>query len=273
MKIPETGSAGESLRIISQQINDQADRDNDMSGDQKDVEIPESYTRSSTGRPATDLVMGHILESLVDGNMIPGQRVNATQLAEELGVSIVPVREALHFLAGEGVIKLMALKGARIRTMNAEEIVDWWHIFLALAEISFEACARAIVNDPQQARRIERKLEIIAEAEINSTPARFIMTLADFHRLVHSIADKPVFDDAVRRLQVVFWCSFLPAYVPFDIYGPVFVKHYRLVGEALMRGDYNSAKSSFRYHVNWSSAIIEGARPEPGLPWAEGAES
>ncbi len=273
MKIPETESAGGLLRIISPQKKDQTDRDLDMSGDQKDIEIPESYARSSTGRPATDLVMSHILESLVDGTMIPGQRVNATQLAEELGVSIVPVREALHFLAGEGVVKLMALKGARISTMNAEEIVDWWHIFLALAEISFEACARAIAKNPQQARRIQKKLDIIAEAEINSTPARFIMTLADFHRLVHSIAEKPVFDDAVRRLQVVFWCSFLPAYVPFEDYGPLFVKHYRLVGEALMRGDYNSAKSNFRYHGNWSSAIIEGARPEPGSPWAESNES
>ena len=154
MKMPETGSAGESLRIISQQNKNQADRDNVMSGDQTDIEIPDSYAHSSTGRPATDLVMGHILESLVDGKMVPGQRVNATQLAEELGVSIVPVREALHFLAGEGVVKLMALKGARISTMNAEEIVDWWHIFRALAEISFEACARAITNNPEQAQKI-----------------------------------------------------------------------------------------------------------------------
>ncbi|MCP4048682.1 MAG: GntR family transcriptional regulator [Gammaproteobacteria bacterium] len=238
-----------------------------MSGNKSDIEIPESYALSSTGRPATDLVMGHILESLVDGKMVPGQRVNATQLADELNVSIVPVREALHFLAGEGVIKLMALKGARISTVNADEIVDWWNIFRALAEISFEPCARAIVKDPQQALRIAKKLDFIAEAEKKSTPARFIMTLADFHRLVHSVSDKPVLDDAMKRLQVVFWCSFLPTLIPFEVYGPLFVKHYRLVGEALMRGDFHSARSIFRHHVNWSSAIIEGDRPEPGAAW------
>ena len=262
---------GESLRIISEEYKDQPKRDNDMNGDQKVIPIPEPYTRTSTGRPSTDLVMNHILDALLDGMMIPGQRVNATRLAEELKGSMVPVREALHFLAGEGVIELLALKGARISTLNANEIVDWWLIFRAIAELTFEPCAKAIMKDPSQAQRIEYRLEVIADAEINSTPSRFIMTLIDFHRLVHAIADRPVMDEAIRRLQAVFWCSFLPAYVPFETYGPLFVQHYRLLGEALMRGDYASAISNFRYHVNWSSAIIEGARPDPALPWAEGA--
>lgn len=272
MKYPETSVTVESLRIISGESKSQPNRDNDMTGDQTDIQIPEPYSRTSTGRPATDLVMGHILDSLLDGTMVPGQRVNATQLAEALKVSIVPVREALHFLAGEGVITLMALKGARISTMNAEEIVDWWHILRALAEIAFEPCAKALVKDPSQAQRMQRSIDVITEAEVNSTPARFIMTLIDFHRVVHDIAVKPVMDDAIRRLQAVFWCSFLPAYIPFETYGSLFVEHYRLIGEALMRGDYGSATSNMRYHVNWSSAIIEGARPDPGLPWAEGAE-
>ena len=272
MKYPKTSATGESLGIISDELKDQSNRDNNMTGDQKDIPIPESYSRTSTGRPATDLVMSYVLDSLLDGTMKPGQRVNATRLAEDLKVSIVPVREALHFLAGEGVVELLALKGARISTMNAAEIVDWWRIFRAIAELSFELCAKAVVKDPTQAQRLEYRLEVIADAEINSTPSRFIMALTDFHRLIHAIADRPVMDEATRRLQVVFWCSFLPAFIPFEIYGPRFVRHYRLLCEALMRGDYASATSNFRYHVNWSTAIIEGARPDPALPWTDGCD-
>lgn len=272
MKYPKSDATGESLGIIPNEPKDQSNRDNHMTGDQKNIPIPESYSRTSTGRPATDLVMSYVLDSLLDGTLKPGQRVNATRLAEDLDVSIVPVREALHFLAGEGVVELLALKGARISTMNTTEIVDWWRIFRAIAELSFESCAKAVMKDPTQVRRLEYRIEVIADAEINATPSRFIMALTDFHRLVHAIADRPVLDEATRRLQVVFWCSFLPAYIPFEIYGPQFVKHYRLVGEALIRGDYASAISNFRYHVNWSSAIIDGARPDPALPWTEGSD-
>ena len=258
---------------ISPETESHCHRENEINSDKIDLQIPETYARTNTGRLATDLVMNHILDSLLDGRMQPGQRINATRLAEALDVSIVPVREALHFLAGEGVVKLLALKGARISTMESNEIVDWWNIFRAIAEISFEPCALAIVRDPSQAQKIGKALNNIAVSEVEATPARFIMALTDFHRVVHEIADKPVLDDAFRRLQVIFWCSFLPAYIPFEKYGPLFVDHYRMVGEALMRGDYAASVANFEYHVNWSSAIIEGARPAPGSPWSSSVES
>ena len=226
-----------------------------------------AYFSTSTGRPATDLVMAHILDGLVAGELVPGQRVNASKLSKQLDVSVVPVREAIHFLAGEGVIELLPLKGARIREMNADEIVDWWHIYRAISSIGFQSAAEAIVEHPDQISRIKRALDRIDDAEKTQPPVSYILSLADFHRVCHSIGDKQVLDDAIRRLQVVFWCSFLPQYIPFDIYGPYFSQHYRIVGEAILRGDGETAISAFRHHVEWSSAIIMGERPEPGAPW------
>lgn len=240
-----------------------------MSPDALDVPIPDIYTRTSTGRPATDLVMAHILDGLLDRKFESGQRLNAKSIAEELDVSIVPVREAMHFLAGEGVVELMPLKGARIRTMNPDETVDWWHVFCAIGNVGIRAASRELLRSPEKVKLVAEAQGRIDAAEGNISPQRFIMTLLDFHRVLNEICDRPVLDEAVRRLQVVFWCSFLPDYVPFDIYGPWFASHYGKVAEAIAVGDGETAVSAFKYHVAWSSAIMHGARPEPGAPWQD----
>lgn len=229
--------------------------------------LPDVYFRSSTGRPATDVVMGHILDGLISRELAPGQRLNANQLCKTLNVSVVPVREALHFLAGEGVVELLPLKGARIRTMDANEIVDWWHIYRAISNVGIRAAAAALLSEPGQSDRIEQALERIEVAERMEAPVRYVMSLADFHRVANDIGKQTVVDEATRRLQVIFWCSFLPDYIPFDIYGKYFSEHYRAVGEAIMRGDGETAVSAFRHHVDWSSSIIKGDRPVPGAPW------
>lgn len=234
-----------------------------------EVPIPDIYTRTSTGRSATDLVMGHVLDGLLDRKFEPGARLNAKSIAEELDVSIVPVREALHFLAGEGVVELMPLKGARIRTMNPEETVDWWHVFCAIGNVGIRASTRELLKFPEKAKLVAEAQDRIDSAEGKVSPQRFIMTLLDFHRVLNEICGKPVLDEAVRRLQVVFWCSFLPDYVPFDIYGPYFALHYGNVAKAIMAGDSETAVSTFKHHVAWSSAIMHGARPEPGAPWQD----
>lgn len=225
------------------------------------------YFRSSTGRDSTDLVIDHILDSLLTGAMQPGERLNARKLVGELDVSVVPVREAIHFLAGEGVVELLPLKGAKIREMNADEIVDWWHVLRVITNLSFEAAARRIVSNSASTVLIRNALAAIEHTENSKDPITYLLSLVEFHRAVTQIGEQPVLDEAIRRLQTVYWLTFLPRYISFDVYGTDFTKNYHHVGEALMRGDGESAASIFNHHVAWSSAIISGERPKPGSAW------
>ena len=229
-----------------------------------------SFFRTSTGREATDLVIGHILDQVIAGEMIPGERLNASKISDTLNVSVVPVREAIHFLAGEGVVELMALKGARIREMDADEVVDWWHIFEALGGIGFRAAAAAIAQTPALSTHIEQALETIENTQITKSSLEYLLALNDFHRAANRIGNKAVIDEAIRRLQTMFWLSVLPQYIPFEQYGKVFTANYHHIAGALMRGDGESAASIFSHHVAWSSAIILGERPDPDAPWSPG---
>lgn len=225
------------------------------------------HFRTTTGRESTDLVIDHILDSLLAGTMLPGERLNARKLVGELDVSVVPVREAIHFLAGEGVVELLPLKGAKIREMNADEVVDWWNVLRVITNLSFEAAARCIALEPASTALIRNALTTIEQSENFTDPITYLLSLVEFHRAITLIGKQTVLDEAIRRLQTVYWLTFLPRYIPFDVYAQDFTKNYRHVGEALMRGDGESAASIFNHHVAWSSALITGERPEPGSPW------
>jgi DNA-binding GntR family transcriptional regulator len=86
-------------------------------------------------RTAISLV-SQLVESIVDGVMagqyVQGQRLIAADLAEQFGVSRAPVREALHVLAGEGVVELLPNRGARIRRLSILDRLDFLEFTEAL---------------------------------------------------------------------------------------------------------------------------------------------
>ncbi len=201
-----------------------------------DIQIPEVFKRTSTGRPSSDLVLGSILEDLMEGLLKPGERINAKQLAEKLDVSIVPVREALHLLAGEGVIELLPRKGARIRTMDREEVANWWEIYRVVGALGIRGAAENINSAEDNVDIIKGGIETIQETARRTTPSRFIMTLLDFHRIIDDISGNPLIDEAMRRLQVTFWCMIIPEYICLEAYWEVYVSNYSRLAEPILVG-------------------------------------
>lgn len=68
--------------------------------------------------------MGYLPEGLLNGTINQGECINATHLAEKLTVKIVPVREALRYLAGVELVELLPFRGAKMRSMDIKEVAD-----------------------------------------------------------------------------------------------------------------------------------------------------
>jgi DNA-binding GntR family transcriptional regulator len=65
-------------------------------------------------------VLEAIKHGILTGEFKPGQPLVETDLAEQLGVSKTPVREALKTLAGSGLVEMLPYKGAAVREVNGE---------------------------------------------------------------------------------------------------------------------------------------------------------
>jgi len=230
--------------------------------------IPEAYIPTATGHPATgrgstDRVLTYLLEGLVSGTIHQGEWVNAKKLAILLDVTIVPVREALHYLAGVGLIELLPLRGARIRSLSVPEILSRFEIFCSLGSIGLKHAARVVSDSKSNTSKIAEATEQITAAFNRVPHPSFIMRMLNFHQVLHEIAGLKVLDDSIRQLQVVLWCISLPEVISFDTYGRSFVRNYQRISDNVLWGNGPSAVAAFQHHSDWACTIIAGERPDP----------
>jgi len=236
-----------------------------------DISFPDIFESLNTGRDSSDRVLQTIIEGLLAGRYKPGERVVARQLAEELGVSIVPVREAIHILAGEGVIDLTARKGARIRSMDREEVGAWWRIQSMVGKLGVGFAARRINRQQGSVAKLLDAMDLVRENAGGMDGFEFLMVLLRYHMVVHEVAEMPQLNEATRRLGFFFWAIFFPAYIPVREYGEMYIRNHQRVTDAIVNGDPAGAEAAYQYHIDWTDALINGERPDLTQPWVHGS--
>lgn len=92
----------------------------------------------SSTAPATrsDWVEDRLRTAILRGELEPGQRVHASELAERWSVSATPLREALQRLAGHGLVEMLPQRGARVSQISADEALDIYDLRLQLEPIT-----------------------------------------------------------------------------------------------------------------------------------------
>lgn len=126
----------------------------------------------------SDSVREELIRLIVTGVLKPGQRLNELQLAERLGVSRGPVREAARELEGQGLIVSRPRLGFYVADFSATEIVDLYEIKAWID--------RALIDDVVRYWPVEVRQEILARIDGIDRSAKlpFSRALFDFRRQV-----------------------------------------------------------------------------------------
>lgn len=85
-----------------------------------DSAVPDTLTRSVLANQVKD----RLLEAILDGSFPPDSRIIETAVAKELGTSQAPVREALRGLEAMGIVEITPFRGARVRRLGVEEMIE-----------------------------------------------------------------------------------------------------------------------------------------------------
>ena len=83
-------------------------------------------------KPLRDLVFDNLREAILKGDLNPGDRLMEVQLANKLGVSRTPVREAIRKLELEGLVIMLPRKGAYDADMSLKDIIELLEIRASL---------------------------------------------------------------------------------------------------------------------------------------------
>ncbi|WP_019905837.1 GntR family transcriptional regulator [Methylobacterium sp. 77] len=131
---------------------------------------PISEPDADTGPPASDgarpaavpflakslhgELLARLRDYIVEGNLAAGARVPERILCERFGISRTPLREALKVLASEGLIELLPNRGARVRQLGTEELVDLFDVMGGLEALAGRLACEKIT--PAAYAEIER---------------------------------------------------------------------------------------------------------------------
>jgi DNA-binding GntR family transcriptional regulator len=96
---------------------------------------------------ATTLAYDALREGILSGRYPPGFRLGETQLADEIGVSRTPVRDALRRLVSDGFVDYVPNRGATVRTWSIASISDLIEVRATLAALAAERAAQFIGQD------------------------------------------------------------------------------------------------------------------------------
>lgn len=146
-----------------------------------------------------DYVAGAISEAILAGRLQPGQRIAAEALARQLGVSQIPVREALHALEGQGQIIRRAHRGFYVAPITVADFRDA-HLWREVLEekANAVACQRMTGADYSELRHLYAEMD---EAIQRADSVRYAKLNREFHLLPVRTTGSP----RVERFLVHLW--------------------------------------------------------------------
>ncbi len=134
----------------------------------------------------SDSVAEHILEMLFAGELRPGDRIDLDALAERLGVSRVPIREALISLEQDGLVDMPYHRGAFVAALDSTTIREAFELYGLLSGLTSGRVA--LSRDPA----LLAELELRARAVEDATDTRsFEAAAREFRRLINLSAAGP----------------------------------------------------------------------------------
>lgn len=194
-------------------------------------------------------VVDAIVDGVLSGRYAPGQRLIAADLALEYKVSRAPVREALHMLAGEGVVELTLNRGARIRRLSVEQLIEFLEFTEAICVLGVRL-ATGRMREPDKRAELEDAFASIEEAWARRHAGNFVTALYRYHIALNAISGNDFVDFFYRRPYIRFYTSLLAEIVP-GRHWEKYIDNYRLIHETIVGGDAHSSVISFVAHIRW----------------------
>ena len=144
-------------------------------------------------------VADRLRDDIVNGVRGPGDRLVERELAEQLGVSRVPVREAIRDLVGEGLVVPRPRSWAVVREFTERDLTDLEEVRTALELMTFRLAAERRTDEQAAALRALADTGLAAADAGDAAGARRVS--ADFHLLAVEIAGNRLLAEIERQLR------------------------------------------------------------------------
>jgi len=190
-------------------------------------------TRSLT---SAERVLHALRELILGGELTPGARLGEVELADRLGVSRTPVREALSRLAAEGLVEIQPNRGARVATWTVAELEGVFDLRSTIEpELTAHAVPAAGPADVAELEDLAQRMLVVGCPGSGQDLDALVPLNRAFHDRLVALADHPT----------------LAAALAAAIHPPIVLRNFHAYDEASLR-------RSLAHHVEIVAAVRAG---------------
>jgi DNA-binding GntR family transcriptional regulator len=198
-----------------------------------------------------------ILQRIVEGSYPPGSRIVETRVAQELGVSQGPVREALRDLEQLGCVVHEPYRGCSVRAFSADELLEAFPVRAALEALAARLAAER-VGDAELAE-LEQLLERMRVAARRGDAHDQSQANASFHATIVRAARNGTLERQWRMLEP-FSRTYLTVSRPGIDLIALSDRHVPIL-DALRRHDPDAAAAAMHEHLMGAAELLRGDSP------------
>ena len=202
--------------------------------------------------PLRDVVFNTLRKAILKGELKPGERLMEIALAERLGVSRTPVREAMRKLELEGLVVMIPRRGAQVANITEKDLNDVLEVRIALENLSIEnACARMTEEQLAELWKAAKDFEAtMAEGNL----VKLAEADVAFHEVIYKSSDNRRLNQVLNNLREQIY-RYRVEYL--------LVKEHEEIYEAIRNRDVKQAQEiSYQHIENQREAIIRSIREE-----------
>ncbi len=197
--------------------------------------------KQSLGQEATLFLR----KMLLDGQFTAGERLVEDRIAQELGISRTPLREALHRLAQEGILEKRAGGGYIVRSLQRVEIEDAITIRAMLESHAAQLAVERITKE--QKKSLRKNLKNFRKAKEKNNLTSLVELNEEFHNILREGAHSPLLTQLLQELDCVVERMLRPVISTHEIQWSD-DDHLRIL-ECIESNDQTGASEAMRAHV------------------------
>ncbi len=210
--------------------------------------------------PLRDVVFNTLRKAILTGELKPGERLMEIHLANRLGVSRTPIREAIRKLELEGLVIMIPRRGAEVAQITEKSLKDVLEVRRALDALCVElACDRISAEEEKQLGKACDEFERAAQSKDVTTIAGADVAFHDI--IVRATGNKRLIQLINNLSEQMYRYRF--EYIKDESRHDNLVDEHRMIYESIVRRDKENAAKAARLHIdNQEKSIIRQLRLE-----------
>jgi DNA-binding GntR family transcriptional regulator len=205
--------------------------------------------RIKKNQPIMPKVVDILRNSIIEGELNPGERINETAIASKLGISRSPVREAIKVLESENLVQTVNLRGSFVKDLSIKEIEDLYMVNSLIHRAAIRVAVERM--DSRREKTLKKLIRQMSKAfEVADDIDKKRLLARHFHRFIIEATENDLLlkiHDSLRTQEERFRYYTLKAGSEALAEGN---KEHIAIGEALLKRDADLAESITKTHFD-----------------------